>query len=83
MSHRDELEEVLKLVKPQHFLPVHGEFAFLCAHAQLASEVGCNFTSVIRNGQMLGVADRRNGNTLSLGWRKPNREAADVDGKCV
>jgi hypothetical protein len=33
-------------------------------------EAGCNFTSVIRNGQMLGVADRRNGNTLSLGWRQ-------------
>ena len=36
---RDELEEVLKLAKPQHFLPVHGEYAFLCAHAQLAREV--------------------------------------------
>ena len=36
---RDELEEVLKLTKPQHFLPVHGEYAFLCAHAQLAREV--------------------------------------------
>ena len=33
---RGELEEVMKLVKPQHFLPVHGEYAFLCAHAQLA-----------------------------------------------
>ena len=26
----------MKLVKPQHFLPVHGEYSFLCAHAQLA-----------------------------------------------
>ena len=34
---RDELQEVLRLVKPQHFLPVHGEFAFLCEHAQLAA----------------------------------------------
>lgn len=78
-AYRDELEEVLRLVKPQHFLPVHGEYAFLCEHAQLAHEAGCNFTSVIRNGQMLGVADRRNGNTLSLGWRQPQREAAAGD----
>ena len=27
------------MTKPQHFLPVHGEYAFLCAHAQLAREV--------------------------------------------
>lgn len=82
LSHRDELEEVLKLVKPQHFLPVHGEFAFLCAHAQLASEVGCNFTSVIRNGQMLGIADRRNGKTLSLGWAQPQQEADSGTSAC-
>lgn len=35
LSSRGELEEVLRLVKPQHFLPVHGEYAFLCAHAQV------------------------------------------------
>ena len=62
---RDELEEVMKLVKPQHFLPVHGEYAFLTAHAQLAQDVGIRNTSVIRNGQMLGVHHRRNGNVVS------------------
>ena len=29
---------MLRIVKPHHFLPVHGEFAFLCEHAQLARE---------------------------------------------
>jgi len=72
-AYREELQEVLRLVKPQHFLPVHGEFAFLCAHAQLAQDNGVTFTSVIRNGELLGVADRRNGKTLSLGWRKHSR----------
>lgn len=62
---RDELEEVMKLVKPQHFLPVHGEYSFLTAHAQLAKDIGVNNTSVIRNGQMLGVHHRRNGNVVS------------------
>ena len=42
---------------------MHGEYAFLTAHAQLARDTGIRHTSVIRNGQMLGVSDRRNGNT--------------------
>jgi len=55
-AYQDELAEVLQLVKPQHFLPVHGEYSFLCEHAQLARErAGVQHTSVIKNGTMLGV----------------------------
>jgi len=61
---RDELEELIRLVRPQHFLPVHGEYAFLCAHAQVARESGIKHTSVIRNGQMLGVQQLRNKNSV-------------------
>ncbi|KAK9820188.1 hypothetical protein WJX72_007275 [[Myrmecia] bisecta] len=66
-AYQGELEEVIKLVKPKQFLPVHGEYAFLTAHAELARRVGVHNTSVIRNGQMLGVFDRRNANTVSSG----------------
>jgi len=66
-AYKDELQEILRAVKPQHFLPVHGEYSFLCAHAQLGRESGILNTSVIRNGQMLGVHDRRNKNTVSMG----------------
>lgn len=66
-AYKGELEEILRAVKPQHFLPVHGEYSFLCAHAQLGRENGVQNTSVIRNGQMLGVYDRRNKNTVSIG----------------
>lgn len=37
-AHYNELQEVLRLTKPQHFLPVHGEVSFLKAHAQMARE---------------------------------------------
>ena len=66
-AYKDELQEILRAVKPQHFLPVHGEYSFLCAHAQLGRETGIHNTSVIRNGQMLGVWDKRNKNTVSTG----------------
>lgn len=56
---------MLKLVRPQHFLPVHGEYSFLCAHAELARNLGIRNTNVIRNGEMLGCAPLRNNNALS------------------
>ena len=52
---------MLRLIKPQHFLPVHGEYSFLCAHAELAQQQGLRNTSVIRNGQLLGVSPGSNG----------------------
>lgn len=55
---------MMQLVKPQHFLPVHGEYAFLCAHAQLAQDTGIKRTSVIKNGEMLGISPPRNGNSV-------------------
>lgn len=59
-AHREELDEVLKLIKPEHFLPVHGEYAFLKEHERLARETGVVHTSVIGNGTLLGVTPLKN-----------------------
>ena len=37
-AYQEEQKEVLKMVNPQNFLPVHGEYAFLRAHAQMAED---------------------------------------------
>jgi mRNA degradation ribonuclease J1/J2 len=66
-AYQSELEEILKTVKPKHFLPVHGEASFLYAHAQLAQDLGCHNTSVIRNGELLGVSDIRSKQHVSMG----------------
>ena len=54
-ARREELLETLQLVRPRLFVPVHGELAFLAAHAAMAQDVkGCE-TMVIRNGDVLEV----------------------------
>src|SRR6202050_3882667 len=37
---RDELAELIQLVKPQYFVPIHGEYRHLSRHLALAAEAG-------------------------------------------
>ncbi|KAF3436859.1 hypothetical protein FNV43_RR19612 [Rhamnella rubrinervis] len=64
-GYRGELEEVLQIVKPQHFLPIHGELLFLKEHELLGRSTGIRHTAVIKNGEMLGVSHLRNRRVLS------------------
>uniref|UniRef100_A0A2P2LQX5 Uncharacterized protein LOC105640214 n=3 Tax=Rhizophora mucronata TaxID=61149 RepID=A0A2P2LQX5_RHIMU len=67
-GYRGELEEVLKIVKPQHFIPIHGELLFLKEHEMLGKSTGIRHTTVIKNGEMLGVSHLRNRRVLSNGF---------------
>ncbi|CAI9117334.1 OLC1v1018710C2 [Oldenlandia corymbosa var. corymbosa] len=73
-AHRDELDEVLKIVKPQHFLPIHGELLFLKEHELLGKSTGIRHTVVIKNGEMLGVSHLRNRRVLSNGFTSLGKE---------
>ncbi|KAL4324906.1 hypothetical protein GQ457_11G028720 [Hibiscus cannabinus] len=73
-GYRGELEEVLRIVKPQHFLPVHGELVFLKEHEQLGKSTGIRHTTVIKNGEMLGVSHLRNRRVLSNGFSSLGKE---------
>ena len=64
---REELKLMLNLVKPDHFVPVHGERRHLVAHAKLAQSLGMDSadTFVLENGDVLemgahwaGIVDR-------------------------
>lgn len=48
-------------------LPLHSSLCCPAPLPQLARENNIQHTEVIRNGQMLGVADRRNARTVSVG----------------
>ncbi|KAF4377869.1 hypothetical protein CsatB_018253 [Cannabis sativa] len=73
-AYRGELEEVLRIVKPQHFLPVHGELLFLKEHELLGKSTGIRHTTVIKNGEMLGVSHLRNRKVLSNGFISLGKE---------
>lgn len=73
-GYRGELEEVLKLVKPQHFLPIHGELLFLKEHELLGRSTGVRHSTVIKNGEMLGVSHLRNRRVLSNGFISLGKE---------
>ncbi|XP_022134909.1 uncharacterized protein LOC111007047 isoform X2 [Momordica charantia] len=73
-GYRGELEEVLQIVKPQHFLPIHGELLFLKEHELLGRSTGIRHTTVIKNGEMLGVSHLRNRRVLSNGFTSLGKE---------
>ncbi|KAM1209523.1 hypothetical protein ACFX2J_015046 [Malus domestica] len=73
-GYRGELEEVLQIVKPQHFLPIHGELLFLKEHELLGRSTGIHHTTVIKNGEMLGVSHLRNRRVLSNGFTLLGKE---------
>lgn len=53
----DELKLMLRLIKPEYFMPYHGEFRMLKAHTNLAVE--CSIprenTFVMENGEVLSI----------------------------
>lgn len=39
-AHRDDLAELVRLVRPRWFVPIHGEYRMLAQHAALATQAG-------------------------------------------
>lgn len=51
----EELKLIMNLVRPQYFLPVHGEYKHMVRHSQLAQEVGISPRNIflLTNGEVL------------------------------
>ena len=58
---QEELKLILSLIKPKYFMPVHGEFRHLKAHADLALELGIPKDNIflLENGDALEIAQKR------------------------
>jgi ribonuclease J len=65
----EEMKLLIHLVKPRHFIPIHGELRHLTQHAALARELGIpdDHIAVVENGTVL---EFHNG-ALTIGERIP------------
>src|SRR5512143_655198 len=77
---QEEQKLLLSLVKPRHFLPIHGELRQLTRHAALAQEVGMSKDDIIvvENGQTVELS----GGQVKLGERIPG-DYIFVDGESI
>ncbi len=52
---QEELKIILNLAKPKYFIPVHGEYKHLCAHRDVAKQVGIPSKNIfmLENGKVL------------------------------
>jgi ribonuclease J len=77
---QEELKLVLNLVRPRHFVPVHGEYRHLVRHLRLATEVGipAEHCHLLEDGDVLELD--------AAGARRAERVTAGrvfVDGKGI
>jgi ribonuclease J len=77
---QEEQKLLLNMVKPKHFIPIHGELRQLRRHGQLATEVGIPKENVIvvENGQIVELS----GGKIKLGERIPGGYVF-VDGQSI
>ena len=77
---QEEQKLLINLVRPKHFLPIHGELRHLKRHAWLAEQVGIPAENIIvvENGQIVELTNGR----LTLGDRIPGGYVF-VDGESI
>ncbi len=66
---QEEMKLLINLVKPKHFVPIHGELRHLKQHALLAQEVGIPVENVaaVENGHVIEFQDGK----MRVGGRVP------------
>jgi ribonuclease J len=58
---KEELKEMIEIMKPKFFLPIHGQYSMLVSHAELTKEMGWPEKNVIvaENGDIINLTQNR------------------------
>lgn len=79
---QDELLEMIGLIRPRFFIPVHGQYSMLVEHAKLATEKGkipAKNVLVAENGDVVSLS----GNRISVARTKTPVDYVMVDGSGI
>jgi ribonuclease J len=57
-AQKEELKEMIRIMKPKFFFPIHGQYSMLVSHAQLAQEAGLPEKRIVipENGQIVNLS---------------------------
>ena len=58
-GYRDDQREMINLVKPKHFMPIHGEYRHLVLHGRLAEDLDVDNVFVVENGEVIEFENGR------------------------
>jgi len=60
-AQQEELKEMIKIMRPKFFLPIHGQYSMLISHAELARESGIPEKNIVvaENGQVINLNQKR------------------------
>ena len=60
-AQREELREMLRIMKPRFFIPIHGQYSMLASHAEIAGESGIQEKNIVvaENGQIINLSPKR------------------------
>lgn len=58
-ARREELLTFINIVRPRAFVPVHGEYRHLDAHARLAEELNVPFVAVLEDGDRVVLSGKK------------------------
>ncbi|MFC1663964.1 ribonuclease J [Patescibacteria group bacterium] len=77
-AQKEELKEMIKIIKPKFFLPIHGQYSMMVNHASLAKGQGLPEKNVLvaENGQIVNLSQKK----IFIGKRTVPSNYIMVDG---
>ncbi|MFH1036983.1 MAG: ribonuclease J [Patescibacteria group bacterium] len=60
-GHKEELKQMIQMMNPVFFMPIHGQYSMLVSHAEIAKEAGVPEKNIIlaENGKIISLNQKR------------------------